>query len=311
MKKPMLLVVGSANMDLVARAPRCPNPGETVSGSGFKIVPGGKGANQAIAAARLDGKVYFSGCVGTDEFGMTLIACLTQAGVDISHLKGHTTAATGTAMIVVNDAGENTIVVTPAANMAVTPAHIDTLAPLFGSIDGVLMQLETPLESVDATLDMAQRYGVPSFLDAGPARPLPDELIEKVTVLSPNWPELETLVGTTIGTVEEAIAAGKTLRERGAQYVVLKLGSEGSCYIGDGAPLHVPAFDVRAVDTVAAGDAFTAALATRWGQLEPLELLRFANAAGALASTVEGAQPAMPKLRSVQKFLDAQKEAAS
>ncbi len=306
---PIVLVLGSANMDLVARVARIPKPGESLIGTSFITVPGGKGANQAVAAARLGALTHFAGCVGSDAFGGQLRASLTAAGADTTYLRSHLTEPTGTAIILVADDGSNSIVVTPSANFGLRPADVEALAPLFTGLDALLVQLEIPLDSVEAALDLARTHGVLSVLDAGPAQPVPQSLLRKADIVSPNETEAEAMTGIAVHSLDDALNAARRLRELGAREVVMKLGGRGALYVGE-ETIHMPGFRVRAVDTVAAGDAFTAALALRW-KSGAREALRFANAAGALAVTRHGAQSAMPTLAEVESFLCAQPEAVA
>lgn len=302
MARPRVLVVGSANIDLVASSPHCPRPGESVIGSGFKTVTGGKGANQAVAAGRLGAQTFFAGCVGNDSFGQMQRDTLTAAGVDVSHLKTDALQPTGTALICVADDGQNTIVIIPAANYSIRPSDVGQLRDLMRDIDAVLLQLEIPLDTVEAVLNLARDAGVLSILDAGPAQKVPHSIISKSGIVSPNETEAEAITGIRIESVDDARRAARALMEMGAGEVVMKLGAHGSLYVGED-EVHVPAFDVRVVDTTAAGDAFTAALACAWGEMPRREALVFANAAGALAATVAGAQPSMPTREAVNSFL--------
>lgn len=298
-----IVVVGSANMDLVMRVKRFPKAGETLSGKNFMTAHGGKGANQAVAAARLGARVSFVGCVGEDAFGDFQRVGFAREGMDLSYLKIHPDLPTGTAIILVADSGENTIVVDPAANNGLSPEDIARLGACFSMADQVISQLEIPLETVEATLQLARSCGTFSLLDAGPARFLPEEMVAGADLISPNESEAEALTGIRVDSRDTAREAAQRLRDWGAAHVVMKLGSKGCLYLGD-EELFVPAFTVDAVDTTGAGDAFTAALAVAWGQVSLPEALRFANAAGALAATVEGAQPSMPTLEAVLTFLD-------
>ena len=302
MSNPRLLVVGSANMDLVAGVPRSPKPGESLIGSSFKTVPGGKGANQAVAAARLGAHTYFAGCVGNDAFGDMLRGTLAESGVDVSYLRTHPTQPTGTAVILVAETGQNSIVVVPSANYGVTPQDIAALEPLFARLDAVLMQLEIPLETVEATLDLARRAGVLSILDAGPAQQVPESILKKADIVSPNETEAEAITGIAVQSLKDAERAADRLLSMGAREVVLKLGAGGALYRG-AESIHVPAFPITPVDTTAAGDAFTAALGYVWKAMPHRDAIRFANAAGALAATVAGAQPSMPTRAAVEAFL--------
>ena len=306
MSHPTLLVIGSANADLVTRVPRCPKPGESLLGRSFAVIPGGKGANQAVAAARLGATTFFVGCVGDDAFGQMQRTALSSAGVYVSHLKTHPTEPTGTAVIFVADEGQNSIVVTPAANYGLEPGDVESLDSLFKQADALLVQLEIPLETVEAVLRCAARFGILSILDAGPAQKVPETLIKMPDVISPNETEVETMTGVAVRTLDTAREAAEKLLEMGAREVVLKLGANGALYMGDHW-FHAPAFAVNAIDTVAAGDAFTAALAIAWrSKPHRRDAVRFANAAGALATTVAGAQPSMPTRDAVEQFLAAQ-----
>ena len=299
-----LLVVGSANMDLVAQTPRCPQPGESVIGRAFHTVCGGKGANQAVAAARLGAPTWFAGCVGSDAFGEMQREALAAAGVNVAHLKTHPTEPTGTALICVADTGQNSIVVVPSANFGFSPTDVEALAPVMEEVDAVLVQLEIPMETVEATLDLARRYDVVSVVDAGPAQPVAAELLRKADVVSPNETEAEAITGITVRSVDDAKSAAEKLLAMGARHAVMKLGEHGAFYLGEGTAVHEPAFAVEPVDTTAAGDAFTAALALCWNRLPRREALRYANAVGALATTRAGAQPSMPTRAAVEAFLN-------
>lgn len=302
MKRPRVLVIGSANMDLVATVPRSPKPGESIIGTNFKTVSGGKGANQAVAAARLGAMTYFAGFVGQDTFGEALRYDLHEAGANTQWLKTHPTASTGVAMIFVAETGQNCIVVVPSANLGLTPDDIEAMEPVFEKVDVVLLQLEIPLDTVEAALDMARCKGVLSILDAGPAQRIPAALVEKADIVSPNETELEAITGVPVEDTDQALEAAMRLRHMGARETVVKLGAQGALYLG-AEPLLVPAYSVTPVDTTAAGDAFTAALGCVWHILPRHEAIQFANAVGALATTVAGAQPSMPTLETVRSFL--------
>ncbi len=302
-----ILAVGSSNVDLVARVKRPPAPGESLVGRSFRMVCGGKGANQAVAAARLGAATRFIGCVGDDLFGQMQQDALREEGIDIGALKIHGAEPTGTAIILVDDSGQNLITVVPSANLGLTPEDVDNAGSAFEDADVVLVQLEIPLATVSRTLERARKHNVISILDAGPAQPLDRDILSKADVVSPNETEAETITGIKIQSVDDANRAALKLQEMGAVEVVIKLG-EGGCFYLGGESLHVPAFHVNAVDTTAAGDAFTAALALMWNDASKTvqQKLRFANAAGALAATVAGAQPSMPANASVRDFLQNQ-----
>jgi ribokinase len=300
---PRVLVIGSANIDLVTRVTRCPKPGESIIGRSFETIPGGKGANQAVAAARLGARTWFAGCVGGDSFGELQRRTLGAEGIDLSFLKTDSTQPTGTAVIFVADEGENSIVVVPSANYGILPADIEAMTLLFSQVDAVLLQLEVPLETVEAALDAARRAHVLSVLDAGPAQKVPTAIIERAGIVSPNETEAEAMTSVNVSSVEDARVCAGRLLEQGATHVVLKLGARGCLYMGHEEWMHVPAFEVRPVDSVAAGDAFTAALAIAWPRMPRRDALHFANAAGALATLTPGAQPSMPTRAAIEAFL--------
>jgi len=297
-EEPKVLVVGSINMDMVVRSGRMPAPGETVLGEGFKTSPGGKGANQAVAAARLGGRVAMIARVGDDAFGEELLANLRQEGVDCGAVGTSPQTPTGVAMIIVDAQGENSIVVASGANFRVTPD--DDILPnehLFEQAAVVLMQLELPLPTVRAAMTLARRHGCKVILDPAPApRIMPEELC-CVDILSPNVSEAEQITGNRSG-LEERVdkQVASELIARGAKTAVLKLGSRGAMAVtADGHFYTVPSYKVNVVDTTAAGDAFTAGLAVATaGGAKLHEAVKLANAAGALACTRIGAQAAMP-----------------
>lgn len=286
---PRIAVLGSANMDLVAYVPVAPRRGETVTGREFRTVPGGKGANQAIAAAKAGAAVRFFGAVGDDAFGAELAATLRSAGCDTSRLRT-APGPTGTAHIVVDDEGGNSIVVVPGANGTVTTVDDADVAALAGC-DALLLQLELPMPGVLAGARAAHRAGIPVTLTPAPAVPLPDELLDAVDLLVPNQHEAAALTGEP----DPAKAAELLLARVGE--VVVTLGEAGSLYLRRGAaPLRVPARPVSAVDTTAAGDAFCGALAVARAEGRPARAaLEFASAAAALSVQRAGASPSMAR----------------
>ncbi len=303
--QPSILVVGSINMDLAVRTPRMPAPGETVLGSGFLTSPGGKGANQAVAAARLGAKVAFLGRVGHDAFGEALPACLAAEGIDAEHCLRTEGIATGVAMILVDSRGENSIVVASGANHRLMPDDVFSRRELFQRADTVLLQLELPLPTVLAAIDLARRHGCRTVLDPAPApRVMPEGLCE-VDIITPNVAEAESITGKKAGDDERADKnIASDLIARGAKAAVLKLGARGSLVVcADGHIARAKAYKVKIVDTTAAGDAFTAALAVAVASGHKLRTAAlFANAAGALACTRFGAQSAMPTLHEVRSL---------
>ena len=305
MNSSTIIVLGGANMDLVTRVPRIPKPGESVIGDSFQTVPGGKGANQAVAAARLGSETFFLGCVGDDAFGEALRDSMQESGVNVSGLKTHPTDPTGTAAISVSESGENAIAVAPSANFGLTPDDVRAMRSVFERADAMVLQLELPLETVEAALDLARECGVLSVLDAGPAQALAPKLLRKADIVSPNETEAEALTGISADDLGGAKKAAEALLAMGVGEVVVKMGAQGSLYVSKEDSLHVPPFSIAPVDTTAAGDAFTAALACAWKALPHAKALSFANAAGALAATKAGAQPSMPTLSAVNEFLNA------
>ena len=300
---PPIVIVGSINMDLVVRAAHVPAPGETVLGQDFMTIPGGKGANQAVGVARLGGNAYMIGRVGADAFGERLLAGLRENGVDTTRVQTTPDAASGIAMIVVADSGENAITVASGANFKVTPADIDASEDLLRGARVCLLQLELPMETVLHTIALCRRLGVETILDPAPAPAgaLPDGLFE-ATIVTPNESEASLLTGLPAESPPAQIAG--VISSRGSKAVVLKRGAQGAAYFASEGSANVAGFSVKAVDTTAAGDAFTAALAVARAQGDGLSnAVRFANAAGALAYTCLGAQPSLPTLAAVKKLL--------
>jgi len=301
-----VVVVGSVNMDLVVSAPEIPAPGQTVLGSDFKTISGGKGANQAVAAARLGARVAVVGRVGEDAFGQSLREGFTCASVDCGHLRDTAGVASGVALIVVAESGQNAICVAAGANARVGPDDVERAADLIAKARVCVVQLEIPLETAVRAVAIARRHGVGVVLDPAPApEALPDELFA-VDVLTPNESEAARLLGLEGGAVDPDVIA-RCLRERGAGAVVLTLGETGCLACDSGGSLRVGAHAVEVVDTTAAGDAFTGALAVALAEGRCLrEGVAFANAAGALACTRFGAQPSLPTRPAVVSLLESQ-----
>jgi len=294
---PHIVVVGSLNMDLVVQVPVIPAPGETVLGDNFATIPGGKGANQAVAAARLGARVSLVGRVGDDAFGEQLLANAQQEGIDITFVGRDKGAATGVAMICVDATGQNSIAVASGANYRLTAEQVRSAWAALSPVDLLVMPLETPLETIETAVSLASQSGIPVILNPAPAQKLPTSILRGVNVLAPNETETEQLTGMPVGTTEEARLAAHELRNQGVDHVVLTLGSRGALVL-DGASgqfSEVSPYPVNVVDTTAAGDAYVAGLAVGLSEGKPLvEAAQFANAVGALAVTRMGAQPAMP-----------------
>jgi ribokinase len=301
-KRPRVVVVGSANTDMVVRVPHLPGPGETLLGGAFAIAPGGKGANQAVAAARLGAVVTFIGCVGADSFGDLLVLNLENEGISTEFVTRDPDVATGVALITVDEEfGENTIVVAPGANAKLSLPLLGLAAAAIRSADVLLCQLEIPLETVHAALQMARSAGVQTILNPAPAQLLSVERLSLVSVLTPNQTEATQMLGADF----DPSAAALDLRRRGADNVVVTLGAAGARVVSASGNLSVPAFAPKeAVDTTAAGDCFTGALAVALGEGQTLEqAVKFANAAASLSVETEGAQPSLPNRLAVNKRL--------
>jgi ribokinase len=291
-----IVVVGSINMDLVTLAPRFAGPGETITGDRFLTIPGGKGANQAVAAARLGAQVAMVGNIGDDAFGQSLYDGLKAEGIDVSHVTKVDGVGSGTASITVAG-GENAIVVIPAANGRVTPAQVEAARDVIRGADALLVQLEIPLDAVDATLRVAHEEGVPVILNPAPAQKLPLEWLRRVRFITPNQHELAMVLGAPADT------DFRELMRQAPCPVVLTRGEDGAWFRdGDDEPRHQAGFKVDAVDSTGAGDTFNAALAVYLG--EGLEVaVRKACATAAIAVSRLGAQGGMPRADEVAAFL--------
>lgn len=299
-------VLGSLNMDLVCRTARLPQPGETLLGQRFETIPGGKGGNQAVAAARLGARTTMISCVGEDGFGHSLLTSLARVGVGTEGVRVIPGQATGVATILVDDGGQNQIVVVPGANDQVGAAELATLVNALQPGDWLLLQLEVPLNTVVGAATLAQQRGARVILDPAPARvDLPVSLYPCLQVITPNQIEASQLTNITVEDRATALLAAEALRQRGVETAIVKLGVDGVVVATPAGHFHQPALPVTVVDTVAAGDAFNGGLAMALAEGMALKpALAFATAVAAYAVTQVGSQTAMPTRDQLQTFLE-------
>jgi len=299
-----IVVVGSSNTDMILQMDHIPRPGETLLGGEFSMAAGGKGANQAVAAARAGGTVTFLARVGNDMFGQQAIEGFRKDGINVQHVISDPDAPSGVALIFVADDGENSIGVASGANAQLSPADIQRASETIAQADVLVMQLETPLPAVQAAAEIAAAHGVRVILNPAPAQPLSDDLLSLVSVLTPNESEAELLTGIEVADENRAVLAADQLRSKGVATTVVTLGSQGAMVASDDFSGPVSAFDVKPVDTTAAGDVFNGALAVALSEGETLELaVKFASAAAALAVTKLGAQPSAPARKEIERLL--------
>lgn len=299
-----IVVVGSANMDMVVRAPRIPRPGETVVGSQFVMVPGGKGANQAVAAARLGAHVTFVARVGNDIFGDSNLQGYLDEGIDCRYIVRDEEAPSGIALIAVDATGQNAIVVAPGANMRLTREDVERAEQAIAAADVVLAQLEAPIPTITRAAELAHKHGKQMILNPAPApnQPLPEDLLRHVEILTPNETEAQSLCNAPAYTTPESL--GQSLRALGVPVVIITLGAEGVLLQDEAGPRRLPAFAVQAIDTTAAGDAFAGALAVALAEGKDVETaVQFAQRVSALSVTRLGAQPSLPYRAEVEVFL--------
>lgn len=292
-----IVVVGSSNMDLVIKTSRIPKPGETILGGEFAMVAGGKGANQAVAAARLGTETYFVARVGRDAFGDQMLENFSREGIHTDYIARDTELSSGVAIIVVDEAGENSIVVAAGSNGALSPGDVDSAEGAIATADSVLLQLEIPLETVSRTVELAARHGTRVILDPAPAQPLDKSLLAQIDLITPNESEAEILTGIGGSDEQVAHAQAAALRDKGAKLVLVTRGSSGSL-LDDGNQVRMfKTVEVNSVDSTAAGDCFNGALAAKLaagGSIE--QAIEFASRAAALSTTRLGAQDSLPRL---------------
>ncbi|MGD0536603.1 MAG: ribokinase [Verrucomicrobiota bacterium] len=301
---PSIIVIGSSNTDMIIQLDRIPRPGETILGGEFSTAAGGKGANQAVGAARAGGKVTFVARVGRDMFGDQAVAGFQRDGIVTDFVFRDQSAPSGVALIFVAKDGENSIAVAGGANSKLSPADVRKAKRAIAGASAVVMQLETPLETVQAAAEIAAKAGVRVILNPAPARPLPDSLLKLVSILTPNETEAELLTGIKVTDDTSAAQAADKLLAKGVQAVILTLGARGAFVATKESKQLVPGFKVKAVDTTAAGDVFNGALAVALSEGRSLlEAARFASAAAAISVTRLGAQPSAPMRKEIEKVL--------
>ena len=300
-----IVVVGSSNTDMIIKMARIPAPGETVIGGDFSTAAGGKGANQAVAAARAGGDVTFIARLGDDMFGRRAKEGFIADGINVDHVICDKESASGVALIFVGEDGENSIGVASGANAKLSASDIFAAKDVIASADVLVMQLEIPLETVKAAASIAAKNGVRVILDPAPAQPLDDEILRHVSILTPNESEAGLLTGIKVETEEDAKAAADVLIRKGIESVLVTMGAKGVFANTKDFTEVIPGFKVQAVDTTAAGDVFNGVLAVAIAQEKPLkEAIAFANAAGAVSVTKLGAQPSAPSREEIDKFIE-------
>ncbi len=302
-----IVVVGSSNTDMILKLARIPRPGETILGGRFATAAGGKGANQAVAAARAGADVAFVARVGNDMFGQQAIEGFKKDGIDVSYVSVDPAEPSGVALIFVAEDGENSIGVAPGANAKLAAANVQEAEPAFAGADALLLQLEIPEEAVAAAVELGVKHNLTTILNPAPARPLPAELLKQITILTPNETETELLAGVEVKDEVGAEQAAGKLIQRGVQTVIVTLGARGALIVTAEGSKLIGGFEVAAVDATAAGDVFNGALAVALAEGKPLaEAVRFANAAAAISVTRLGAQPSAPSRAEIEQFLQKQ-----
>jgi ribokinase len=301
-----IIVVGSLNMDLVVRMPKIPRPGETLLGGVFKTFPGGKGANQAVAAARLGVHVTMIGCIGNDSFGQEMRATLAKEGIDTTHILVHPDEATGVALIQVDAQGQNSIAVASGANFRLTSTNVEKAMQIIGEFNALVMPLETPLETIYTATDIAARKGAKVILNPAPAQILEKDLLQLVDVLLPNEYEIAFMTGMQLQSASDINYAAEKLLSLGPRNLIVTMGSQGAILFNEkkARPTIIPAWQVQAIDSTAAGDCFVGALAVGLCEGKSITAAaKFASAAAAISVTRIGAQPSLPYREEVDQFM--------
>lgn len=301
----MITVIGSLNMDLITYVDRIPKIGETVLGKDFKQIPGGKGANQAAAIAKLGAEVKMMGCIGSDGMGNALLNSLQKDGVDVSQIIGLKDISTGIATITVDQAGNNCIIVAPGANYRFLPKQIQNSKKLILDSQIIVIQLEIPLETVKYSLKLAKQFGKTTILNPAPALKLENELLSYVDLLIPNETELEILSGRPVRNETEIIEAAQVMIKRGIKDLIVTIGEKGCIYVNEKRYKSFKSYKVDAVDTTAAGDSFIGAMAVSLSEGKSAEeAIPFATAVAALTVTKKGAQDSLPYRHEVRNLLN-------
>lgn len=299
-----IVVVGSSNVDLIMKMAHLPKRGETVTEAVFLQTFGGKGANQAVAAARAGGNVALVNCVGDDSYGAAIVDNLRAAQIDTEFVLTEPGVASGTALIMIGDDGDNYLSVAPGANYRLSRAHVDRACDLIAGAELIVLQCEIPADTLEYVVELAAAHRRRIMLNLAPARRLPKSCLQRLMYLILNESEAELLCGFAVDSHDRAVEAGQAIGALGPETVIITLGAEGACVCADAAPLHVPAFPVQPVDATAAGDTFCGSLAVALLEGRTLEEgVRFANAAAALAVTRLGAQPSIPLRAEIEQFL--------
>jgi ribokinase len=299
-----LVVLGSINADHILNLETFPTPGETVTGNHYQVAFGGKGANQAVAAGRSGANIAFIACTGDDDTGARVRKQLESDNIDVTPVSAIRGESTGVALIFVNAEGENVIGIHAGANAALSTSLVEAEKTRIAQAEALLMQLESPLESVLAAAKIAHQHQTSVVLNPAPARELSDELLSLVDIITPNETEAEKLTGIRVENDDDAAKAARALHDKGINTVIITLGSRGVWASVEGKGQRVPGFKVKAIDTIAAGDTFNGALVTALLEAKPLdEAIRFAHAAAAIAVTRKGAQPSVPWRKEIDDFL--------
>ena len=299
-----IVVIGSSNVDMIIRGDRIPKPGETIIGGKFYKAAGGKGANQAVAAARAGGRVTFLSRVGNDVFGQEAIQGYRNDKINVNYVKVDHTESTGIALILVDSKGENCISVASGANMKLDKSDIKDATIELDNADVVLMQLETPIETIEYIIKSLKNKQVKTILNPAPALKISDDLLAHLTIITPNETEVELLTGVIVNDEKDALKASKILLDKGVKNVIITMGKKGAFLHSELGSILIPSFEVNALDTTAAGDTFNGAFAVAVAEGKALEdAVKYANAAAAISVTKMGAQPSIPLKKEIENFL--------